>query len=309
MTNIKFSIVVPLFNKENFVKRAITSVLEQTYQNFEIIIVDDGSTDMSLVVVSNINDNRVKVICKKNGGVSSARNAGIDISACDWICFLDADDYWLPNHLDEINYLIKNYPDGKIYSTLIQEKSIKGLRIALNPFPNDFEGYVENYFIFAKKATVFNSSSVCVNKNAILEVEKFDTNLTHGEDLDVWFKLLINFKGVIKSIPTVIYDVVSENRAMLSSCNLEKHLLSKINLLRSNEIYGLNDFIDYFILRNSVPYYFSTYRKDVIPIISTVKNRKKINIVWNYVYDYNLYYINWVCYKFYKKIKIILFTI
>jgi glycosyltransferase involved in cell wall biosynthesis len=302
---MRFTIIIPLYNKQNFITRAVNSVLAQVYPDFELIIVNDGSTDNSFDVVSKILDSRIKIINKVNGGVSSARNAGIDISVCDWICFLDADDYWLPNHLDEISYLIKNYPDGKIYSTLIQEKSINGLRSALNPFPNDFEGYVENYFIFAKKATVFNSSSVCVNKNAILEVEKFDTNLTHGEDLDVWFKLLVNFKGVIKSTPTVIYDLVSENRAMLSFCNLEKHLLSKINLFRSNEIYGLNDFIDYFILRNSVPYYFSIYRKDVIPIISTVKSRKKINIIWDYVYDYNLYYINWICYKIYKKIKII----
>jgi glycosyltransferase involved in cell wall biosynthesis len=303
---VKFSIIIPLFNKENFITRAVKSVLAQEYQNFELIIVNDGSTDNSLSVVSDINDDRIKIINKTNGGVSSARNAGVDVAANEWICFLDADDYWLPNHLEEICYLLNKYPEGKIYTTLIQEKLTNGLRTVPNEFLNNFEGYVENYFSFAKTATVFNSSSVCVNRRALIEIDKFDTNLTHGEDLDVWFKLLFKYKGVIKSIPTVVYDLISENRAMQSFCHLDKHLLSKINSYRSDEIYGLNDFIDYFILRNSVPYYFSKNRKDVISIISTVKERNKVNGIWAYLYHHKIYSINLVCYKLYKKITTIL---
>lgn len=302
---IKFSIIIPLYNKQNFITRAVNSVLSQSYINFELIIVNDGSTDNSFDLVSSIIDHRIKIINKVNGGVSSARNLGIDNASNEWICFLDADDYWLPNHLEEILYLLKKYPEAKIYSTLTQEKSRKGLSIAPNGFPDNFEGYIENYFHFAKSATVFNSSSVCINKHALITIDKFDTNLSHGEDLDVWFKLLINYKGVIKTLPTVVYDLISENRAMHSFCSLEKHLLSKINIYRNEAIYGLNEYIDFFILRNSVPYYFSDYRNNVIPIISTVKKRKNTNGLWKYIYMDTLYLINLICYRLYKRVRAI----
>lgn len=302
---MKFSIIIPLYNKQNFITRAVNSVLSQSYINFELIIVNDGSTDNSFDLVSSIIDHRIKIINKVNGGVSSARNLGIDNASNEWICFLDADDYWLPNHLEEILYLLKKYPEAKIYSTLTQEKSRKGLSIAPNGFPDNFEGYIENYFHFAKSATVFNSSSVCINKHALITIDKFDTNLSHGEDLDVWFKLLINYKGVIKTLPTVVYDLISENRAMHSFCSLEKHLLSKINIYRNEAIYGLNEYIDFFILRNSVPYYFSDYRNNVIPIISTVKKRKNTNGLWKYIYMDTLYLINLICYRLYKRVRAI----
>ncbi len=302
---IKFSIIIPLYNKQNFITRAVNSVLSQSYINFELIIVNDGSTDNSFDLVSSIIDHRIKIINKVNGGVSSARNLGIDNASNEWICFLDADDYWLPNHLEEILYLLKKYPEAKIYSTLTQEKSRKGLSIAPNGFPDNFEGYIENYFHFAKSATVFNSSSVCIYKHALITIDKFDTNLSHGEDLDVWFKLLINYKGVIKTLPTVVYDLISENRAMHSFCSLEKHLLSKINIYRNEAIYGLNEYIDFFILRNSVPYYFSDYRNNVIPIISTVKKRKNTSGLWKYIYMDTLYLINLICYRLYKRVRAI----
>lgn len=302
---MEFSVIIPLFNKQNFVKRAVESVIAQNFVDFELIIVNDGSTDESLSVVNNIKDNRIKVINQSNSGVSSARNTGIDIAKNDWICFLDADDYWLPNHLDEILYLLKKYPDAKIYTTLAQEKSKKGFNTIPNSLDENFEGYIVNYFSYAKTATIFNSSSVCTNKIALLEVDKFDTNITHGEDLDVWFKLIIKHKGVVKTVPTVVYDLMSENRAMKSFCNLKKHLLSKIILYRSEDINGLNNFIDYFILRNGVQYYFSSSRYEIIPIITSVKERKGI---WKYIYNDNFYFLNHCLYKIYKKITTIFFN-
>lgn len=302
---IKFSIIIPLYNKQNFITRAVNSVLSQSYINFELIIVNDGSTDNSLQVVSQIEDKRLRIINKENGGVSSARNQGIDAAHYDWLCFLDADDYWLPNHLQEITFLLHKYPKAKIYSTLIQERTEKKIKIIPNSLPENFEGYVDHYFQYAKKATVFNSSSVCIDKKALIEVGMFDSQLTHGEDLDVWFKLLIRYRGVIKTIPTVVYDLISENRAMHSFCSLEKHLLSKINIYRNEAIYGLNEYIDFFILRNSVPYYFSDYRNNVIPIISTVKKRKNISGLWKYIYMDTLYLINLICYRLYKRVRAI----
>src|SRR5690554_7052561 len=95
-----FSVVIPLYNKELSINNTIQSVLNQTFQDYEIVVVNDGSTDKSLEVVKQINDFRIRIINKLNGGVSSARNRGIEESKFDWIAFLDGDDLWMENHLE-----------------------------------------------------------------------------------------------------------------------------------------------------------------------------------------------------------------
>ena len=88
------SVVIPLYNKEKYIKRAIESVLNQTFQKFEIIVVNDGSTDKSAEIVQNIKDPRIRLINQKNAGVSAARNRGIQEAKYEYIAFLDADDFW-----------------------------------------------------------------------------------------------------------------------------------------------------------------------------------------------------------------------
>jgi glycosyltransferase involved in cell wall biosynthesis len=299
-----FSIVVPLYNKEKSIFRAISSILKQNLQDFELIIVNDGSTDNSIDVLNEIEDNRIIIVNKPNGGVSSARNFGIEVSKFDWICFLDADDYWKPNHLDVVKELINKYPSGSIYSTLINQNSEKGIRFIENSLPDDFEGYIDNYFKYAFKGTIFHSSSVCIKKESLVKVGCFDTSLKHGEDLDLWFKLMIKNRGVVKKESTVVYDLLGENRAMLSKCDYEKHLVSKINKYRSSEIPFLNDFIDFFILRNSVPYFFSDDKIKTFSNLTKMRQGNKINSLWKYVYSDYLYRFNFALYKIYKKVRV-----
>ena len=103
-----FSVVIPLYNKEQIIGKTIQSVLNQLYQNFEIVVVDDGCTDKSVSLVEKIKDERIKIIRKKNGGVSSARNLGIQNTQYNWIVFLDADDYWDENHLLNLQNVLLN---------------------------------------------------------------------------------------------------------------------------------------------------------------------------------------------------------
>lgn len=92
------SIIIPLYNKEKTILRCLNSVLGQTYKEFEVIIVDDGSVDNGVFIIENsISDKRVKIIKQKNGGVSKARNTGAKAANGNWLVFLDADDYWLPD--------------------------------------------------------------------------------------------------------------------------------------------------------------------------------------------------------------------
>src|SRR5574344_2444204 len=99
--NIYFSVVIPLYNKATSITSTIQSVLAQSYAYFEIVIIDDGSTDNSVQNVKLIDDRRIRLISKQNGGVSSARNVGIQNAKYDDIAFLDADDYLEPTYLEE----------------------------------------------------------------------------------------------------------------------------------------------------------------------------------------------------------------
>ena len=101
--NNSFTVIIPLYNKEPYIKRALETVLNQTYDNFEMIIIDDGSTDEGVRIVSSIQDTRIKVFSQINSGVSAARNRGALLAKNQYLAFLDADDTWEPNFLQEIS--------------------------------------------------------------------------------------------------------------------------------------------------------------------------------------------------------------
>jgi len=114
-----YSVVVPVHNKESFIKKTLESVISQTYTDFELILVNDGSTDKSGLICDEfaLKDSRIKVIHQQNGGVSNARNNGVKAATNNLIAFLDADDFWNPDFLMHMNELIEYYPDVDIYSS------------------------------------------------------------------------------------------------------------------------------------------------------------------------------------------------
>jgi cellulose synthase/poly-beta-1,6-N-acetylglucosamine synthase-like glycosyltransferase len=114
---MKVSVVIPLYNKARHIARAVQSVRGQTWQDFEIIVVDDGSTDGSGDVVRQIADARFRLITQLNGGECAARNRGIAEAACDVVAFLDADDEWLPAFLETVVALRQRFPDCGMYAT------------------------------------------------------------------------------------------------------------------------------------------------------------------------------------------------
>ena len=117
MSDIKFSVVIPLYNKQQSIVNTILSVFKQSYQNFEIVIIDDGSADSSVDAVKSISDERIRLIHQENQGVSAARNRGIKEASYEWIAFLDGDDLWESNHLEEIVKMMKVFPEHKVYVT------------------------------------------------------------------------------------------------------------------------------------------------------------------------------------------------
>lgn len=208
-----FSIIVPLYNKANYITKTIQSVFEQTYQSFEIIIVNDSSTDNSLEVVNRIQDERMVVYTKNNGGVSSARNYGIGKAKYDYIVFLDADDIWEKDFLSSIVELIKTYPQAGMFCTGF-DKMIGQQRKYESVFPNDGKmRLITNYCqtVMEHGFTPCWTSAICIKKDIISEVGLFPEGIRAAEDLDMWLRIGLKYPIAYLSSPKAIYQSETEN--------------------------------------------------------------------------------------------------
>lgn len=220
------SVVIPLYNKQFSIKSTIESVLNQTYRDFEIIVVDDGSTDDSAKVVENISDNRIRLISQSNQGVSAARNCGIKIANNQWIAFLDGDDLWRNNHLEEINKMMHVFPNENVYVTSFEYSDAREM---FRHFRKKPIFKIENYFKEALQESLICTDIVIINKVCFDNIGFFDESINRGEDTDLWVRLARNYDIVKSSTITATYRVEAENRTTLSK-DLESTYIYIINL-------------------------------------------------------------------------------
>lgn len=204
-----FSIVIPLYNKEVSIRNTIQSIFNQTRQNFEIVVINDGSTDSSAEIVEGLKDSRIRLINQNNQGVSAARNRGIKESKYEWILFLDGDDLWKPNHLEEISSMMDKFPNEKVYVTSM---SYSDNRFSINHSHKKEIFIVENYFKEIIRKNLVSTGCIAISKECFNKVEGFNTLLSRGEDLDLWSRLAKNYSIVKSSEITVIYRLEAENR-------------------------------------------------------------------------------------------------
>lgn len=184
-----YSIVIPLYNKEKYIARAIKSVLAQTYQEFEIIVINDGCTDNSANEVAVFDDDRIKIINQVNAGVSAARNRGILEAKQSFIAFLDADDEWYPDYLESIANLQGAYPECQVFATSYIYKDGEKSMLPNIAFKGT-SGVIDNYFELACKGSpLLWTSAVTVSKKELISVGMFMDNVKSGEDLLLWAKL------------------------------------------------------------------------------------------------------------------------
>ena len=189
-----FSVVISLFNKEGYIKNTLDSVFKQSFKDFEVIIVNDGSTDRSIEVVSTFTDKRLKILNKKNEGASTARNLGIQAAKYEFIALLDGDDIWYPNHLKNLKELIDNFPKCGLYCTAYEtlyynKKIVKGKFLEID---DSFNGIVSDYFTSSLVNSMASSSSVAIPKMIFKNYGKFDTNIRSGQDTEFWIKIALN---------------------------------------------------------------------------------------------------------------------
>ncbi len=194
----EISVVMPLYNKENEVKRAVESVLSQTIADFELIVINDGSTDKGPTVVRSINDPRIRVIDQLNTGVSAARNKGVAEAQTDLIAFLDADDEWETDFLGTIIRLRDKFPSCEVFATnyyFCRANNYKRPTI-IRGLPKEFkEGILTDYFGIASQSDpLLWSSAVAVARRAIEKVGGFPLRITAGEDLLTWARLAVRYE-------------------------------------------------------------------------------------------------------------------
>lgn len=240
---MRFSVIIPLYNKAPYVAKAIDSVLTQTFTDYELLVVDDGSKDDSACVAAKSIENRrnCRLIRQENAGVSVARNKGVAASHGDFLCFLDADDWWEPTFLEEMDKFVSEFPDAGIYGTnytIINETRHK-TRVALVGVAPGFEkGYINYCQVYAKTMYMpLWTGAVCIPRNVFNEMQGFPQGIKLGEDFLLWIRIALKYNVAFLNKPLSNYnqDVDGENRGVGRLHNPRNHMLWNLDFLLDEE--------------------------------------------------------------------------
>jgi glycosyltransferase involved in cell wall biosynthesis len=217
-----FSIVVPLYNKASYICRAIDSILSQGFTDYEIIVVNDGSTDGGAELVHQKYGDQVTLIHQSNQGVSVARNRGIAQASQPYIAFLDADDFWHPQYLEFVSSIIKKHPNIGLIGCHYDPNTVD-----IAPELRFVE--IQRYFQKAIRNTLFFTSATVLKKTFFDQNPGFDPQIKLGEDLDVWFRAALFFgNGIYIQNTLVYYELGDSTQATKRSYLLSETLLPKI---------------------------------------------------------------------------------
>lgn len=193
-----FTIIIPTYNRASFLTKTIESVLQQSFRDWELIIIDDGSTDTTKNIIRGFTDKRIKYFYQKNQERSVARNKGIEHAEGQYICFLDSDDYYLPQHLENFHSTILKAENktGFFYCGICFEQNgvIRERVEVQNTFADPKEFVI---------CAVIGTPQVCIHRS-VLKKEKFNPQFTIGEDMELWIRIADDFPPVFSKHYTVV---------------------------------------------------------------------------------------------------------
>ena len=223
---MNISVVIPSYNRIEFLKRSIDSVINQTKKPFEIIVVDDGSTDGTETMIKSDYD-FVKFIKQKNKGVSAARNIGIKVSIGQWICFLDSDDEWKKDKLEKQINAMKSNPGYKFFHS--NEIWIKnGLRINQKKKHKKYGGDI---FDKCLDMCRISPSSVMIDKTVFDEVGNFNEDLVVCEDYELWLRICDKYRVFFIDEPLIIKYGGHQGQLSYSIESIENHRIKALEYL------------------------------------------------------------------------------
>ena len=247
---MKFSVIIPLYNKAPYIRKALESVLAQTYTDYELIVVDDGSTDDSACIVQQFIDERLKVkgeetsgavtsiynlspityklsvrlITQSNAGVSAARNNGVAQASGNYIAFLDADDWWESTYLERMAQLIEDYPEAGLYACNYVYYKPGKTHVALN-IPTGYINYPKSYY--ESESMPVTSITAIMSIAVFEEMGGFPLGIKLGEDFLLWAKTAMHYPVAFLNEPLAWYnnDVPATLRATRNLHAPEHHML------------------------------------------------------------------------------------
>jgi glycosyltransferase involved in cell wall biosynthesis len=293
-----FSIVISLYNKADYIENTLKSVLNQTFADYEIIIINDGSTDDSVTKVRAFNDSRIQLYNQENQGASAARNLGIEKAKYEYVAFLDADDLWKSNHLEILNALIQKFPNAGIFASRYELVFNNGK----NDIPKfkgisaDYEGLIPDYFKTSLPYPIATSSSIVIPKSVFEKTGYFKPTISSGQDVDMWIRIASK------------YPVAISNKVTASYLHYIEDSLSKTPILDKK----LNDFKDYKKEEESNPNlkkYLDTYRLEYALQYKIAGNDKKSKELFKNILKENIPFKTKVIYSLPRYILIFLLNI
>ena len=287
---VYFSIIIPLYNKQDYIKQTIESVLKQTVESFEVLVIDDGSTDDSANVVASIADSRVRLIKQVNKGVSAARNNGIREATGKYVCFLDADDMWSNNFLEVVKNLFTKFPNaGFVCPSYKVDYGNRILRPRWRGVDLDKDGLVTDFYEMATAPFwICNSSCIAIKREVLLNLDYwFPENETVYEDFDLWIRLGAMYPVAHSNTICSTYRRITEKNARTAHTKKVVYSATYMNTLNrlmqspdlsAKQKKNVHEIID----RRMVPYIFSLLssnrRKFAKDILKTWRPTKKYKI-------------------------------
>ncbi|WP_179005527.1 glycosyltransferase family 2 protein [Winogradskyella forsetii] len=204
-----FSVIIPLYNKEQYISECLKSALNQTFKNYEVVIINDGSTDDSVSIVESIISNKITLFSQENLGVSAARNNGAYNAKGTYLAFLDADDIWKPTHLELFKESIDNFPNAGLYANNYE---IKYADDHIIPAKIQIEGNDDKPFVLTDffKASIQDTavwtSAAAIKREKFFDYDMFNPIYLSSQDLDLWIRIALNEAIVFNPKSSMIYD-------------------------------------------------------------------------------------------------------
>lgn len=222
-----FSVVIPLFNKALHIEETLQRVINQKFTDFEVIIVDDGSTDASVAIVKRFTDKRIKLFQQANKGAPQARNYGISQTSSNYIALLDADDLWEINHLEELKKSIDKFPEADLFCNAYTLKLRNNFThiASFNLESTQQITMVDDYFKASYIHPIAWTSAVAFTKSSFLKLGGFDMQILSGQDLDLWIKYGLHCKIAFNPTVTACYDKTVSNSLSKENYRLQKYEL------------------------------------------------------------------------------------
>ncbi len=198
------TVIIPVYNGEKTILSTIESVINQTFYDFELVVINDGSTDSTLEIINSIADSRLQVFSYFNAGLSVSRNRGISHAKSEYISFIDADDLWTTDKLETQLRALQDNPQASVaysWTDYIDEQGnfiVSGSHITVN-------GYVYNQLLVNN--FLENGSNPLILKQALIEVGEFAASFSPAEDWDMWLRLAARYAFVAVPLPQILYRV------------------------------------------------------------------------------------------------------